>query len=83
MRGYEHPTLIVDSWSSECSECGKSCDLSSTTHDVILGYGSKNGSPGCGVRWTHVVSNYGQDLSDLRPDLIQIGFIRGRGEVAS
>lgn len=66
-------TLIVGGWNGTCGHCGKSCDPHSETHDVILGYGPENDSPGCGARWVLVESEYGQDLSSFRPDLAQVG----------
>ena len=70
-------TLIVGSWSSHCGNCGKAANPQSETHDVVLGYGPENGTPGCGVRWTQVESEYGQDLSQFRPDLVQVGLRAG------
>jgi hypothetical protein len=67
--------LRVGGWSSTCGECGQSCNPRSVTHDVVLGYDlALNGTPGCGARWTHMSSDYGEDLSWMRPDLIQIGY---------
>lgn len=68
-------TLHIGGWSSRCGVCGKSCNPSSKTHDVLLGYGEENGTPGCGVEWTHVASDYaGTDIEkrvqEMRPDLI-------------
>lgn len=80
---YPPKTLVVDRFSSRCGDCGKSANPFSETHDVILGYGSDNGSPGCDVRWENVTSDYvspnvKQEVTNLRPDLRYIGW--GAGE---
>ncbi len=66
--------LIVNRWDSRCGECGKSCDPSAKTHDIVYGYGSDNGSPGCGAEWDRLASDYvGAGIEAaaqaLRPDL--------------
>lgn len=66
--------LQVGSFSSRCGACGRSADPSAATHDVLLGYGTDNGQPGCGATFTAVSSDYCDDRSiaatrRLRPDL--------------
>lgn len=66
-------TVLVGSWSSHCNNCGKPCSYTSKTHDVILGYGEENGSPGCGIEWKFIFSEYGPSMEHVlvedRPDL--------------
>jgi hypothetical protein len=76
---YPSATLVVDRFSSKCGDCGKSCDPTSKTHDRILGYGSENGDPGCGVEWQNVTTDYAGERDrnatiNLRPDLKYIGW---------
>lgn len=60
--------LIINSFDSRCGECGKSCQPHSKTHDVVLGYGPENGSPGCGVEWDRVTTHYfGTAMEALLP----------------
>ncbi len=64
--------LHIGGSSSRCGACGDPCDPGSLTHDVILGWGDRNGSPGCGVRWTHVSFDYidhALKLNRMRSDL--------------
>lgn len=72
--GLPAETLLIGSSSSHCNACGRACAPESKTHDVILGWGSDNGSPGCGVEWLHVWSEYTGEhatnaVKDMRPDL--------------
>ena len=75
--GRKRAVLYIDTWSSECGNCGKSCDPDEKTHSKIYGYGADNGKPGCGIRWKYLASHYtGMDeqLKQMRPDLEFIGF---------
>lgn len=73
-------TLIIGSWSSRCGSCGKDADPHHLTHDVILGYGSQNGQPGCMVRWDSVTSEYDNPnniaaVKAMRPDLRYVDYM--------
>jgi len=64
-------TLLIGGWSSLCNACGESADPGEETHATILGYDmTKNGTAGCGIRWTHVYHEYGE--SNMRLDLERI-----------
>jgi hypothetical protein len=63
----------MNRFDSRCGECGKPCNPTGKTHDIILGY-VDNGKPGCGARWDRVTSDYvGGGIEDAikqsRPDL--------------
>lgn len=69
------PTLLVGTFSTQCSECGRGASWHDETHERCLGYGDQ--PPGCGVRWTHITSTYlsagiDEHLASERPDLILI-----------
>lgn len=73
------PLLFIDTWSSTCGNCGKSCDPEKKTHSKLLGWGSENGDPGCKVKYEYVSSNYfGPEVEkwckDMRPDLEYITY---------
>lgn len=63
--------LYVGGSSSSCGACGRSCDPFEKVHTKAIGYRPE---PGCGARYTHVVSTY-LDLRDpvsrMRPDLLR------------
>lgn len=70
-------TLFIDHWASKCGECGKGADPYEKKHKTALPGFNRQGThgKGCGVRWTHVSSNYiGMDerIAEMRPDLILI-----------
>lgn len=72
-------TLIINRSDSKCGNCGHSCNPYDPFHETIYGYGEANGTPGCGVVWTHVGSDYvGPDVEtwcrSMRPDLIFVGW---------
>ena len=58
-----------------CGNCNDDCDGTKNNHDVILGYGKKNGTKGCGVKWKYLSSQYAEGavsserLHEIRPDL--------------
>ncbi len=67
-------TIVVGTWSSHCSECGKSAMPDQTVHDKVYGY---TPGPGCGAAFTHIATNYimpGNNFAEWaaahRPDLI-------------
>ena len=65
--------LLVDRWYSTCGNCGRPCNPNELTHDTILGYGLRNGEPGCGAKFTSMKAEYhpaGDELRRLRPDLL-------------
>jgi hypothetical protein len=77
-------TLFIDTWDSKCGNCGRSCNPRSKTHDINYGYDMKiNGTPGCGVEWQFVSSNYfgvdglNENIKKMRPDLEFWGFDYG------
>lgn len=66
--------LVINRSDSRCHECNRPCDPYAKTHDVVLGYGPANGTPGCGVEWDRLASDYigaGQEAAvrRMRPDL--------------
>lgn len=66
--------LYIDRSSTECGVCRHSADPRETSHLTRLGLGADR--RGCGVRWTHVSSNYvGMDdtVKEMRPDLPFLG----------
>lgn len=70
-------TLQIGGWSSRCGECKKGCDPYEETHETVLSY-SPTDEKGCGVRWTHVSSDYVGEAAEnavkiMRPDLIYVG----------
>jgi hypothetical protein len=72
--------LLIDRWQSYCGICGWEASMYDEAHTTLLGFGSQNGSPGCGVRWTHVASKSyypGADnrVQELRPDLIYVDIL--------
>jgi hypothetical protein len=72
----EQHVLHVGTWSSKCGDCGRGCNPNEERHLKILGY-LKNPGDGCGVRWTHITSDYyGTGIDDkmreMRPDLVLI-----------
>jgi hypothetical protein len=71
--------LWIDRNESRCGVCGKPTRWGTETHVTNLGWNREiNGTPGCGVRWTHVCSNYalspdddmGRSVRAMRPDLV-------------
>lgn len=68
-------TLIIGRFSSECNNCGRQVLPDSETHEEISGWGGP--APGCGVRFTHVTTEYvGTGIDEasmaMRPDLTWI-----------
>lgn len=66
--------LVVNPSASWCGECREDANPNEPAHLTVLGYGDKNGTPGCGAVWTHVGSEYvGDEIRDaarrMRPDL--------------
>jgi len=51
-------TVIINPWSSKCGNCGEDCSYSEAKHLTNLGYGPQNGTPGCGVEWKYVTTEY-------------------------
>lgn len=70
--GLPDATLLIGSWSSSCNNCGSQVLPDHETHDEISGYGPA-GRPGCGIRFTHIASEYGPIFDkvskSMRPDL--------------
>lgn len=70
-------TRIVSSWHSRCNACGKECHSDHKTHDVNLGYNMKvNGTPGCGVKFTHEYREYLYRVNNSpldEPILVELG----------
>jgi len=65
-------TLLIGAWDTRCSNCKRSVDLYSIRHEVNLGWGSENGTPGCGALFTAAIWTYnspGDGARRLRPDL--------------
>lgn len=77
---YKRPkTLIINTWSSECGDCGKGAVIEEKTHDTVIGYDVEEGEKGCGVRWEFVDSDYfdldmEKRCKKMRPDLEWNGF---------
>lgn len=74
-------TLMVDSWYSRCSACGKNADPYETEHVMTTMQGE-----GCGATFTAITSSYfhpGYDMAarlrEMRPDL-PVGWGASRGE---
>lgn len=67
--------LRIGRSSSHCGECGRGANPHQLTHDTVLSWSREEAAkPGCGVRWTHVESEYiGPEAEAatrrLRPDL--------------
>lgn len=65
-------TLFIDSWRSECGNCGMGAAPEEVIHETCLGYGEQ--PKGCGVKWEYVSTNYRglnmrNRLKAIRPDL--------------
>jgi hypothetical protein len=71
-------TLIIDTWSSECGNCGKGAATNQIKHDRELGYGVKGNGEPCGVKFKYVSTHYMGPLQDQvrlsRPDLEYVDF---------
>lgn len=68
-----HAALIIDRSWSFCGACGRGAYPEQEIHADLAGWHPERGS-GCGVKWTHVSSNYSGDkmkegAMDMRPDL--------------
>lgn len=69
-------TLVILDWSTLCAACGEDADPHECRHDTVLGFGPRNGQPGCRVMWTHIAaaspSRIGAEarIRDMRPDLV-------------
>lgn len=71
-------TLFINKSDSFCGACGKPANPAEETHETVWGYGGlrndKWAQKGCGVRWTHVGSEYRgggieSAVRNMRPDL--------------
>jgi len=75
--------LRIGHWNSKCNSCGRDCDPHEKEHKTNLGYNAEiRAEPGCGVTYTHVTSDYIDDLSvntvkKMRPDLTFIDPLEG------
>lgn len=76
-------TVVIGHSSSHCNACGKETlppcsEWNDGTHDRISGYGPDQ--PGCGVRWTHVAAETGDEATarawarDCAPGLTFVPF---------
>ena len=69
--------LVINTWNSECADCGKDCDRNEKRHITNLGYGPQNGTKGCGIKWKYVTSGYmdmEETIKKIRPDLKYVDY---------
>lgn len=75
---YGVPVLLIDTWSSTCGYCGRGADPEDKKHSEVLSMSeAERSSPGCGIVWEFVSSNYVGSTVDnwckeMRPDLTYI-----------
>lgn len=71
-------TIIVSSYTSKCSHCGRGTLVrGQTAHETISGHGDSHGQPGCGATFTAITTDQlgftngpiDAVLSAMRPDL--------------
>jgi acetoin utilization deacetylase AcuC-like enzyme len=77
----DRAVLYVGTFSSHCGVCNREAFPHEKTHAKEAGY-HKNRGDGCGVRWTHITSDYAGEgaqaliiedaVKKMRPDLIYI-----------
>lgn len=77
--------LTINRFDSNCNNCLDGADPTEKEHNIVVGYSKRE--KGCGVKWTHVTSDYSgqtqkESVMKMRPDLTWIDPISGDEDFA-